>query len=97
MPVSYNLAMERVSVELDLNGRILIPASIRKIARIEPGDRIFIESDEEGNLSMMTQKQGIRRAQELVAQYVGPDVSLVEELLATRREDLRRELERPAE
>jgi AbrB family looped-hinge helix DNA binding protein len=72
------------------NGRVVIPASFRKALGINPGDEVIlrIEDDE---LRITTMKRRIERAQRLVRKYVKPGVSLVDELIAERREAAKNE------
>jgi AbrB family looped-hinge helix DNA binding protein len=72
------------------NGRVVIPASFRKALGINVGDEVVlrIEDDE---LRIFTMKQRIARAQRLVRRHVKPGMSLVDELIAERREAARRE------
>ena len=72
------------------NGRVVIPASFRKALGINIGDEVVlrIEDDE---LHISTLKGRIERAQRLVRRHVKPGTSLVEELIAERREAAGRE------
>jgi AbrB family looped-hinge helix DNA binding protein len=72
------------------NGRVVIPASFRKALGINIGDEVVlrIEDDE---LRISTLKQRLTRAQRLVRQHVKAGTSLVDELIAERREAARRE------
>lgn len=67
------------------NGRVVIPASFRKALGINIGDEIVlrIEDDE---LRITTLKRRLQRAQTLVRKHVKPGTSLVDELIANRRE-----------
>lgn len=67
------------------NGRVVIPAAFRKAMGINVGDEVLlrIEDDE---LRISTLKRRIERAQRLVRQHVKPGTSLVDELIAERRE-----------
>jgi AbrB family looped-hinge helix DNA binding protein len=67
------------------NGRVVIPAAFRKALGINVGDEIVlrIEDDE---LRITTLKRRLERAQRLVRKHVKPGSSLVDELLAERRE-----------
>jgi len=69
---------------------VVIPASFRKRLGIRPGDEVIlrIEDDE---LRISTLKRNIERAQKLVRKYVKTKRSLVDELIAERREAARRE------
>jgi len=77
-------------LRINENGRVVIPASFRKALGINPGDEVIlrIEDDE---LRITTMKRRIERAQRLVRKYVKPGVSLVDELIAERRETAKNE------
>jgi AbrB family looped-hinge helix DNA binding protein len=72
------------------NGRIVIPASFRKALGIRTGDEgiLRIEDDE---LRITTRRRRLQRVQQLVRKRVKVDTSLVDELLAERREAARNE------
>ena len=72
------------------NGRVVIPASFRKALGISVGDEVLlrIEDDE---LRITTLKRRLERAQRLVRQHIKPGASLVDELIAERREAARNE------
>ena len=72
------------------NGRVVIPASFRKALGISIGDEVLlrIEDDE---LRITTLKRRLERAQRLVRQHIKPGASLVDELIAERREAARNE------
>jgi AbrB family looped-hinge helix DNA binding protein len=72
------------------NGRVVIPSSFRKALGIKVGDEIVlrIEDDE---LRITTQQHRIQRAQRRARQYLMKGTSLVNELLAERREAAKHE------
>ena len=72
------------------NGRVVIPASFRKALNIHAGDEVVlrIEDDE---LRITTMKHRLERARRRIREYVKPGKSLVDELIAERREAARRE------
>ena len=72
------------------NGRVVIPASFRKALGINIGDEVVLRI-EDNELRITTLKRRIERAQRLVRQHVKPDTSLVDELIAERREAARNE------
>jgi AbrB family looped-hinge helix DNA binding protein len=80
-----------VRVAVNENGRLVIPAAFRSALGINPGDKVVlrIENDE---LRITTLRQRIAQAQRLVRKHVKPGVSLVDELLAERRAEARKEL-----
>ena len=77
-------------IRVDESGRVLVPAVFRRALGINRGDVVVlrIEDDE---LRISTLKQRIARAQRLVRQHVKPGTSVVDELIAERREAARRE------
>lgn len=81
---------QETRMRVNENGRIVIPASFRKVLGIDVGDEVVlrIEDDE---LRISTLKRRIERAQRFVRQYVKPGRSLADELIAERREAAKRE------
>lgn len=75
---------------IDKNGRVFIPADYRRELGLKPGDRVVVELHD-GEVRILSQLEGIRRAQELVSRYVSPDRSLADELIAERRAEAARE------
>jgi AbrB family looped-hinge helix DNA binding protein len=71
-------------------GRVVIPAAYRRALGVEEGDHVqlHLEGDE---VRIVSRAGAIARAQELVAKYVPPGVSLVDELIAERRREAARE------
>lgn len=82
--------LQRASMRVNENGRVVIPASFRKRLGIRAGDEVVlrIEDDE---LRITTLKRNIERAQRLVRKHVKRGRSLVDELIAERREAARNE------
>jgi AbrB family looped-hinge helix DNA binding protein len=81
---------EETRTRVNENGRVVIPSAFRKALGIEVGDEVVlrIEGDE---LRITTQQRRIRRAQLRAAQYLKHGTSLVDELLAERRQAAKRE------
>jgi AbrB family looped-hinge helix DNA binding protein len=86
----YNTVMNETRVRVNENGRVVIPVAFRKALGIKPGDLVALRV-EDNELRIATFKSRIERAQERVRRYVKPGVSLVDELIAERREAARRE------
>ncbi len=80
----------KTRMRVNENGRVVIPATFRKRLGIRIGDEVVlqIENDE---LRIITLKRNIERAQRLVRKHVKPGTSLVDELIAERREAARNE------
>lgn len=72
------------------NGRVVIPASFRRALGIQSGDTVVlrIEKDE---LRITTLRRRLAKAQQIVRKHVPSTISLVDELIAERREAARRE------
>lgn len=75
-----------VRTRVTQGGRIVIPAEMRRRLGIEVGEDVSIALDGE-SLRIVTQKESIKRAQELVRKMIPEDVSLVDELIADRRRE----------
>ena len=75
----------KTRMRVNENGRVVIPAAFRKRLGIRAGDEVVlrIEDDE---LRISTLRRNIARAQRLVKKHVKRDVSLVDELIAERRQ-----------
>jgi len=81
---------QETRTRINENGRVVIPASFRKELGMNIGDEVVlrIEDDE---LRISTLKLRIERARRLVRRHVKPGTSLVDELIAERREAAKRE------
>jgi AbrB family looped-hinge helix DNA binding protein len=77
-------------IRINANGRVVIPASYRKALGVKPGDEVILRMEDD-ELRITTMKRRIERAQRLVRKYVKPGISLVDELIAERREAAKRE------
>ncbi|MHC4550441.1 MAG: AbrB/MazE/SpoVT family DNA-binding domain-containing protein [Planctomycetota bacterium] len=78
--------MQEKVARIGPHGRIVIPAPFRRALGLEVGDEVVVVLDR-GGLRLLTPRQAILRAQELVAQYVGKGRRLSRELLAERKEE----------
>jgi AbrB family looped-hinge helix DNA binding protein len=67
------------------NGRVVIPASFRKRLGIRVGDEVVLQIQDD-QLRITSLQRNLERAQRLVRKHVKPGTSLVDELLAERRE-----------
>jgi AbrB family looped-hinge helix DNA binding protein len=72
------------------NGRVVIPASFRKALGINIGDEVVLRMEDD-ELRITTLKRRVERAQRLVRKHVKRGMSLVDELIAERREAARNE------
>lgn len=81
---------QEARTRVNQNGRVVIPAAFRKAMGIKAGDEVVLRM-EDNELRILTLKRRIERAQRLVRQHVKPGTSLVDELIAERREAAKRE------
>ncbi len=80
----------RAKAKIGPSGRVVIPAAFRKEMGLKAGDEVLMRL-EDGEVTLYTRAQAIRRAQELVRRYVPKDVSLADELIAERRREVEQE------
>jgi len=76
---------EEARVRVSQNGRVVIPASFRRTLGIKVGDEVLLQIRDD-ELRITTQQRRIQRAQGRARRYLRPGASLVDELLAERRE-----------
>lgn len=80
---------QSIEVTVGPQGRLVVPASLRRRLAIEPGD-VLIASAQQDRLVLERRDAVLARVrQRLLA--VPSDVSMVDELIAERREEVRRE------
>lgn len=77
--------MQATKVRLGNHGRLVIPASYSKALSLEPGTELLRVAFDA--LRLMSRDAAIKRAQDIVRQYVPEGHSLVDELSAERRAD----------
>ena len=80
----------KTRMRINENGRVVIPASFRKPLGIRLGDEVVLQIQDD-ELRITTLKRNIERAQRLVRKHVKQGTSLVDELIAERREAARNE------
>jgi antitoxin PrlF len=80
----------KMRMRVNENGRVVIPATFRKRLGIRIGDEVVLQLEDD-ELRIITLKRNIERAQRLVRKHVKPGTSLVDELIAERREAARNE------
>lgn len=81
-------------LKIDSAGRVVIPAEMRAAMMVKPGDTVTARVVE-GEFCIVSPEVALRRFQEVGRKWreKNPGVDLVEELIAERREEARRELE----
>lgn len=81
----------RTHSQIDGQGRVLIPAELRRALGLEPGAPVTITLVG-CELRIMTIDEGIRRAQDLVRKYIPAGRMLSDELIADRRAEVAKDL-----
>lgn len=76
-------------VQIGAQGRLVIPAALRKALNLKPGDRLVVRQELD-RLVLERPEAVIRRLQGLFA-HVPEEVSLADELIAERRAEAARE------
>lgn len=71
-------------------GRLVLPASVRRDLGLKKGDRVSLIVGSNGEMRIVSWREAARRARGMYA-HLAPGRSLVDELIAERREEARRE------
>ena len=71
-------------------GRIVVPAPIRKSLGLEPGSDVVLR-EHNGELHIISLNQAIQQIQKLAQTLVPDDISLVDEVIAMRQAEVRKE------
>jgi len=88
------MVAKEARAQINQNGRIVIPASFRRALRIKSGDIVVLRLDQEkAEMRITTLRKQLAETQEFLKKHVKPASSVVDELIAERREAARRELE----
>ncbi len=78
------------SVKLGKGGRVVIPVGLRRQMGVAVGDELVLRY-RDGHLEILTARQAVHAAQELVKRYTGGKRNLAQELIAERRRDAKSE------
>jgi antitoxin component of MazEF toxin-antitoxin module len=71
-------------------GKLIIPAAMRKSLGLATGDIVTLELHD-GDLRIKTQRKALAEARAILREHVPAGVSLVDELIAERHAEERRE------
>ena len=86
-----NVHPEQKSVfktHLDRQGRVLIPAPVRKRMKIKEGDTLYL-LEENNALALRSTEKIVQEAQALAKKYIKTTRSLSDDLIRTRRREAR--------
>jgi AbrB family looped-hinge helix DNA binding protein len=84
------LSLQPVRAKVNDKGRLVIPAPFREALGIKPGDVVFLELVDD-QIRVLTFDARLKRTQERLRQFVPPGVSMVDELIAERRREARKD------
>jgi AbrB family looped-hinge helix DNA binding protein len=85
---------KRNAVVLGDRGRIVLPAEVRKELDLKPGSRIAIDTEEDGTIRLRPYAAIAKASSGMYAHLAPEGVSMVDELIAERRREAKREEER---
>jgi AbrB family looped-hinge helix DNA binding protein len=91
MPANAKDLIE-TTARINENGRLVIPAEIRRQMGLNPGDTLYLTAVGD-TLKIESHRSRIRRVQESLRHLIPPDRLLSDELIAERREEAKREME----
>jgi AbrB family looped-hinge helix DNA binding protein len=83
------MTIDRATLNVAANGRVVIPAAMREKLGIPAGGKIVARL-ENGVLTLESRKAALRRVREMLAKYDN-GVSMADELIAERRAEAERE------
>ena len=87
--VSHTKKMQ-YPLHLGPRGRVVLPAPVRRELGLEEGDRLVLTIEGSGKVTIRSLREQAKKCAGLFAR-VAPGRNLVDELLAERREEARRE------
>ena len=78
-------------VQVGVQGRLVIPAALRKALNLKPGDRLIAR--QVGDQLVLERREAIEKRLQDRFRHIPPEVSLVDELIAERRANAAKETE----
>lgn len=88
--VRSGVSVDRYAVTLGERGRLVLPAAIRRRLQLHSGDRLILTAGSDGTLRIVSAREQARRLRGVFGD-LAPGRPLVEELIAERRQEARRE------
>ena len=77
-------------IQIGKGGRLVVPVKLRNALKIKAGDEIVARLEND-SIRLIPMQQAVTLAQKAVKQYVPKGVSLVDDLIKARREEVGRE------
>ena len=78
-------------VHLGPQGRVVIPAHLRKALDLKPGDRLVVRQD--GDSIVLERRENLVKRLKARFAHIPDDISLTDELIAERQAEAAREVE----
>ena len=78
------------STRMTKEGRVLIPAALRKSLGLSPDDTLSVY-ELDGEIRIVSRVQALRQMQKRLAKYKRPGESVVDEFIREKREEAARE------
>ncbi|RLQ85277.1 AbrB/MazE/SpoVT family DNA-binding domain-containing protein [Notoacmeibacter ruber] len=85
--------MKLYELPMQENGRVVLPADLRRSLGLAKGDKVLIEADGDA-ITLTTAKLRRKRAQLIAKKYARPGVSVVDQFLAEKRIEAEQEIDR---
>ena len=82
--------MLHAAARLNADGRIVIPAAVRKALDLKAGDEVIMRV-EDGQLVLSTRRQALARARRMIRRHIPDDEDLTQSLIDDRRREAERE------
>jgi AbrB family looped-hinge helix DNA binding protein len=82
--------MLHARAKLNANGRVVIPAAVRRALDLRPGDHLILRV-EDGELRVSTRRQALARARRVIRESIPGDEDLTQSLIDDRRAEAARE------
>lgn len=83
------MASNENEVQIGAQGRVVIPAALRKALKLKPGDRLLARKV--GESLVLERREAVERRLQARFSHIPRDVSLTDELIAERRAEADRD------
>lgn len=81
------LMSHRSRLVLGDRGRLVLPSTVRKALRLEPGTEMLVTAEDDGSVRLTPYRAVAEQNRGVLGGLAPADVSMVDELLAARREE----------